>query len=160
MARLEELKLTHRLLMKAYRYRAVDWRPGARLSKPLPECNLALVTTAGLHLSSQPPFDASTRGGDFSFREIPGDISVRELKISHRSTAFERTGARRDRNLVFPLDRLRELVERGELGALNRRHFSFMGSISAPGRLIAKTAPQVAMKLREDGVDAVFLVPV
>ena len=160
MARLEELKLTHRLFMKAYRYRSVAWSPGARLSKPLRECKLALITTAGLHLSSQPPFDASIRGGDFTFREIPGDISVRGLKISHRSTAFEHTGARQDRNLVFPLDRCRELVERGDLGGLNHRHFSFMGSISAPGRLIAKTAPQVAQKLRDDGVDAVFLVPV
>jgi D-proline reductase (dithiol) PrdB len=160
MARLEELKLTHRLFMKAYRYRSVDWRPGARLGKPLTECKLALISTAGLHPPSQPPFDASIRGGDFSFREIPGDISVRELKISHRSTAFERTGARRDRNLAFPLDRCRELVERGELGALNHRHFTFMGAISAPGRLIGKTAPQVAQKLREDGVDAALLVPV
>jgi len=160
MARLEELKLTHRLFMKAYRYRSVNWRPGARMAKPLRDSKLALITTAGLHLSSQPPFDASIRGGDFSFREIPGDVSVRELKISHRSTAFDHAGARQDRNLVFPLDRCRELVERGGLGALNHRHFSFMGSISAPGRLISKTAPVVAGKLHEDGVEAVFLVPV
>jgi D-proline reductase (dithiol) PrdB len=160
MARIADLKLAHRLFMKAFRYRSVDWRPGARLDKTLRDSKLALITTAGLHLPPQPPFDPSVRGGDFSFREIPGDVNIRELKISHCSTAFERTGARQDRNLVFPLDRCRELVERGELGALNHRHFSFMGSISAPGRLIAKTAPQVALKLREDGVDAVFLVPV
>lgn len=160
MARLEELKLTHRLFMKAYRYRSVDWSPGARLAKPLRESKLALISTAGLHLSSQPPFDRFVRGGDCNFREIPGDVSVRELKISHRSTAFERTGARQDRNLVFPLDRCRELVERGDLGGLNHRHFSFMGAISAPGRLVGKTAPAVAEKLRGDGIDAVFLVPV
>jgi D-proline reductase (dithiol) PrdB len=82
------------------------------------------------------------------------------LKISHRSTAFDRSGARKDRNLILPLDRFRELVERGELGALNYRHFSFMGAITAPGRLISKTAPAVAGLLREDDVDAVFLVPV
>ncbi len=146
--------------MKAYRYRSFDWRPGARLAKPLRESKLALVTTAGLHLSSQPPFDVSVRGGDFTFREIPCDIDVGELKIAHRSAAFELTGARRDRNLVFPLDPCREMVERGELGALNHRHFSFMGSISAPGRLVGKTAPQVAQKLHEDGVDAAFLIPV
>lgn len=160
MARLEELKLTHRLFMKAYRYRSLDWRPGARLTKLLPESKLALITTAGLHLSGQPPFDGSIRGGDVSFREIPADVNVHGLKISHRSTAFDRTGARKDRNLIFPLERLRELVERGGLGGLNHRHFSFMGAISAPGRLIGKTAPVVALKLHEDDVDAVFLVPV
>ncbi|MBI1982664.1 MAG: hypothetical protein HYS61_00515 [Acidobacteria bacterium] len=160
MARLEELKLTHRLFMKAYRYRSLDWRPGARLAKPLRESKLALITTAGLHLASQPPFDVSVRGGDFSCREVSSDVDIRELKIAHRSTAFERAGARKDRNLVFPLDRCRELVERGELGALSHRHFSFMGAITSPGRLIGKTAPAVAGMLREDGVDAVFLVPV
>jgi D-proline reductase (dithiol) PrdB len=160
MARLEELKLTHRLFMKAYRYRSLDWRPGARLSGPLRESKLALITTAGLHRSGQRPFDRSVRGGDCGFREISAGVNVRELKISHRSTAFDRSGARKDRNLILPLDRFRELVERGELGALNYRHFSFMGAITAPGRLISKTAPAVAGLLREDDVDAVFLVPV
>ena len=159
MARLEELKLVHRLFMKAYRCRSCDWRPGARLVRPLRESKLALITTAGLHVPSQSAFSASIRGGDFSFREIPEDISLRGLKISHCSRAFERSGARQDRNLVFPLDRCRELVERGELGALNHRHFSFMGAISAPARLISRTAPQVTRMLGDDGVDAVLLVP-
>jgi D-proline reductase (dithiol) PrdB len=46
------------------------------------------------------------------------------------------------------------------VGALNHRHFSFMGSITAPGRLISETAPAVAQLLQEDQVDAAFLVPV
>ena len=49
MARLEDLKLSHRLFMKAYRYRSVGWWPGARLAKPLSEAKVALVSTAGLH---------------------------------------------------------------------------------------------------------------
>jgi len=81
------------------------------------------------------------------------------LKIAQRSSDFDQTGAREDRNLVFPLDRFRELAERGEIGGLNGRQFSFMGSISAPGRLISDSAPRVAETLREDGVDAAFLVP-
>jgi D-proline reductase (dithiol) PrdB len=46
------------------------------------------------------------------------------------------------------------------VGALNHRHFSFMGSITAPGRLISETAPAVAQLLQEDQVDAALLVPV
>ena len=87
-------------------------------------------------------------------------MDVQALRIAHRSSAFDQTGALQDRNLVFPLDRLRELVERREVGSLNHRHVSFMGSITAPGHLISETAPQVAAELREDQVDAVFLVPV
>ena len=67
--------------------------------------------------------------------------------------------ALQDRNLVFPLDRFRELAAQGTIGTLNHRHFSFMGSISAPGRLISETAAAVAALLRQDEVDAAFLVP-
>jgi D-proline reductase (dithiol) PrdB len=160
MARLEDLTLAHRLFMRAYRYRHVDWSPGARLAKPINSAKLALISSAGLHLPTQQPFDESIRGGDFSFRELPDGVDVQTLLIAHRSSAFERAGALEDRNLVFPLDRFRELVERGELGSLNHRHFSFMGSISAPGRLITQTTPAVASELHRDNVDAVFLVPV
>lgn len=145
--------------MKAYKFRSVDWRPGAALSKPLHECRLALVTTAALHLPDQPAFDLAFRGGDPTYRELPGNVEVKQLRIAHRSSAFDQSGALRDRNLVFPLDRFRELEEKGAIVGLNHRHFSFMGSITAPGRLIAETAPTVAQKLAQDQVDAVFLVP-
>ena len=160
MARLKDLPLAHRLFMQAYRYRTVDWSPGAQLARPISASKLALITSAGLHLPTQPPFDKSIRGGDFSCRELPSDIDIQSLLIAHRSSAFERAGALEDRNLVFPLERLRELVDRGEVGSLNHRHFSFMGSISAPSRLIAEKAPAVAADLRLDNVEAVLLVPV
>ncbi|MGE5324262.1 MAG: glycine/sarcosine/betaine reductase selenoprotein B family protein, partial [Actinomycetota bacterium] len=100
------------------------------------------------------------RGGDFSFRELPGGLDVNELQIAHRSSAFDQSGALKDRNLVFPLDRFRELVDQKALGSLNYRHFSFMGSITAPRRLITETGPAVAALLEKDRVDAAFLVPV
>ncbi len=159
MARLEDIPLTHRLFVEAYPFRTVDWSPGARLVKPLSQCRLALITTAGMHLTSQVPFDTDFRGGDFSFRELPNTVNVSDLKISHRSSDFDQTGARKDANLVFPLDRFRELEAQGQIAELNHRHFSFMGSISAPGRLISESAPKVAQMLRHDGADAVFLVP-
>lgn len=159
MARLEDLKLTHRLFVETYPFRTVDWSPGARLAKPLARSKLALITSAGVHLPGQHSFDLAFRGGDFSFRELPDTLDVRHLKIAQRSSDFDQTGAREDRNLVFPLDRFRELEERGDIGELNHRHFSFMGSISAPGGLMSESAPRVAEMLRADGVDAAFLVP-
>jgi D-proline reductase (dithiol) PrdB len=66
----------------------------------------------------------------------------------------------RDRNLAFPLDRFRELVAEGILGSLSDRHLSFMGSITAPGRLLRDTAPEAARTLRAGGVSLAFLVPV
>lgn len=160
MAAIEDLRMAHRLFMKAYRYRSVDWRPGARLMKPLSAATLVIISTAGLHLPDQAAFDETVKGGDPSFRELPGTVDVRQLEIAHRSSAFDQTGIRQDRNLAFPLDRCRELAAQGRLGALNARHFSFMGSITAPDRLTTETAPQVAAMLQEDKVDAALLLPV
>jgi D-proline reductase (dithiol) PrdB len=160
MASLDELNLTHRLFMKAYRYRSVDWAPGARLARPLSEVKLAIISTAGLHLPEQTAFDDAVRGGDPSFRELSVDVQIDKLKIAHRSSAFDQTGVLKDRNLAFPLDRCRELISRGKLGALNYRHFSCMGSITAPEKLVRETAPEIAAKLQQDKVDAAFLLPV
>jgi D-proline reductase (dithiol) PrdB len=159
MARLSDLKARHQIFLRSYRFRSHDWRPGARLVKPLKKSSLALVSSAGLHLPSQPPFNLSQKGGDISFRQIPADVDVQELRTSHRSSAYDRSGAEKDRNLVFPLDRLREMLQRGEIGAIARRHLSLMGSITAPGDLVRTTAPRIAQSLLDDAVDAVLLVP-
>lgn len=66
----------------------------------------------------------------------------------------------RDRNLALPLDRLRKLVVDHELGEVAPRHLSFMGSITAPGRLIRDSAPEAAQLLLDDHVDVALLVPV
>lgn len=162
MATYDEMSLRVRLFMRAYpfgRY-AIDPVPCAPLRRPLAEARLAVVTTAGLHTREQTPFDHAINLGDTSYREIPGDIDVQTLLESHESDAFDHAGVTADRNLVFPLDRLRELVQGGEIGRLNRRHFSFMGSIINPRRLIDVTAPEVARALREDAVDCALLTPV
>jgi len=162
MASYEDLKLPVRLFMQAYPFfrAALDPVPYAPLRKPLRESHVALVTTAGLHTPAQPAFDSSIRMGDSSFREIPGSIDPQSLLESHKSDSFDHAGIQADRNVAFPLDRFRELASRGEIGSLNRRHFSFMGSIIEPSQLIYATAPQVALLLAMDGVDVVFLTPV
>jgi len=160
MAKLSDLKWRDRLFMQTYRYRRYDWLPGVRLGKPLAASRMAVITTAALHLPEQPPFDESFKGGDFSYRIIPATADLTALRMSHRSEAFDPAGIERDRNVAFPLDRFREMVGEGELGSISPRHYSFMGSIPAPGRLMKQSAPEVLARLREDEVDAVFLVPV
>ena len=160
MAKISDLKLAYQLFMKAYPYRRVDWRPGAVLRKPLPDAKIAVVTTAAFYRPDQPPFDNSRLGGDCSYRIIPLDTDLTVLRIAHRSDALDLRGIAADKNLALPLDRLRSLAEEGVIGSVAPRHFSFMGSITAPGRLIANTAPEVARMLAEDGVNAVFLTPV
>lgn len=160
MAKLTDLKLAYRLFMQAYPYRQVDWRPGANLTKPVKEARVAIVTTAGLHTPDQPAFDLSIKGGDWSYRRLDAGVDLATLRIAHRSDAFDVSGLEADKNLALPLDRLKSLARDGVIGEVAPRHFSFMGSIAAPGRLIADTAPEVARALLDDAVDAVLLTPV
>ncbi len=160
MAHLSDLKLKYRALIQGYPFRRVDWRPGACLTKPLKEARIALVTTAGLYLPDQIPFDQSFRHDDCSYREIPWGTPVDMLQIGQSSDAFDHSGIEADRNLTLPLDRLQELIEGGSVGEAAPRHFSIMGSIIAPARLISDSGPEIARKLCEDQVDGVLLAPV
>lgn len=160
MGDLSEFSLSMRIFLQAYPWRRVPPVPWSPLRRPLNESRVALVTSAGFVLPGQAPFDEGIRGGDTSFRIIPDDALVRELIDSQRSESFDHGGMRQDPNLALPLDRLRELAARGRVGAVAPRHLSYMGSITAPGRLIRQTAVEGAAILTQDQVDAALLVPV
>ncbi len=123
----------------------------------LAQRRVAIVTTAGIHLRSDQPFD--TGGAGIDYRVIPGDVAPADLVMSHASVNFDRTGFQSDWNVVFPLDRLKELVRDKIVGAVAAFHYSFMGAIPKIERYEPK-ARELAAMLRNDGVDAVLLSPV
>jgi D-proline reductase (dithiol) PrdB len=135
---------------------AVPWTP-ARV--PLEDATVALVTLAGVHLRSQPAFDMQNADGDASFRLIPRTVSPADLTITH--DYYDHAAADRDVNVVFPLERLRELATAGRIGRVAPRHVGAMGHIldREERRLVAESAPAIARLLREDGVDYVVLSP-
>ena len=159
-AEIADLPFSVRLFLAAYRWRKIDPLPWSVPRLPLRDSRIALVSTAGLVAPGQTPFDEHVKGGDWSYREIPDDADVASLVEYHRSQSFDHSGVAADANVAFPLDRLHELAAAGVIGSCNRRHFSFMGSITAPGRLIQRSAPEVADALVQDAVDAVVLVPI
>jgi D-proline reductase (dithiol) PrdB len=122
---------------------------------PLRERRVALISTAGLHRREDRPF---TVGGAADFRLIPGDMPAKDLVMSHVSTNFDRVGFQQDWNIVFPIDRLRELATAGVIGSVAKAHYSFMGAADPRG--MESSARRLASLLRNDGVDAVLLVPV
>jgi D-proline reductase (dithiol) PrdB len=146
-------------ILRGYSWRRIDPVPLAPLRKPIADSCVAIVSTAGLVPPGAHPFDKIGAGGDVSYRVVPADTEVQTLRDYHRSKGFDHTGIARDRNLAFPLDRLRELVDSGEIGRSAPRHISFMGSISEPDGLIEQTAPEAARLLVEDGVDVAILLP-
>jgi len=132
----------------------VPWSPP---SKPLCKSRVALVSTAGVHHSWQDPFDMKDPDGDPSFREIGSHGN--DLTITH--DYYDHTDADLDINIVFPFERLHELVREGVVGEVAAAHYSFMGHITGPhvGTLINRTAPEVARRLKADKVDVVLLTP-
>jgi D-proline reductase (dithiol) PrdB len=166
-AQLDEIDFSERLFLKGYPFKKYAPRADnpasvamTPLKKPLAECTVALVTTAGFSLPDQPPFDVTIKMGDSSFRELPSTISPQVLEMNQRSWTFDKTGILRDRNLALPLDRLRELHIHGEIGKVAPRHYSFMGSIVGPRKLMNEYAPEVGRRLSVDKVDVVLLTPV
>jgi len=123
------------------------------------DARVAVVTAAGVHLRSQEPFDMENPEGDASFRVLPPDADVGELVITH--DYYDHRAADQDINCVYPIERIKELVDRGELGSLAPRHVGMMGHIygAQRERLIRQSAPEIAALLREDRVDAVLATP-
>lgn len=122
--------------------------------KVLTQRRISIISTAGLHRRGDRPFAGRT--GDY--RVIPGDIKAKDLVMTHISTNFDRTGFQLDWNVVFPLDRLRELAEEGAIGSVAAYHYSFMGATD-PAEM-EPAARNLAELLKGDGVDAALLVPV
>lgn len=160
MAKISDMKMKYRIFMKTYKYRSLDWRPGVFLEKPLKESRIGVITTAAFHAPTQDPFDRDYPGGDPSFRILPEDTELNELKTVHPSDSFDHSGIDSDANLSLPLDRLRELRMEGLIGESAPRHLSFLGLILSPEKLISDTAERAADIFLEDKVDGVLLTPV
>ena len=122
---------------------------------PLSERRVAIVATAGLHKKDDRPFTFDP--GDL-YRIIPGDIEAKDLVISHVSTNFDHSAFQQDWNVLFPIDRLKELVKDGTIGSVADYHYSFMGATD-PSQM-ESAARELSKILKKDNVDAVLLLPV
>lgn len=127
------------------------------LRRPLDQATVALVSTAGVHVDDQIPFDVSTTAGDPSFRLIPDDVDLDRLQFTH--THYDTAPANEDPNVVFPLERLHEFVDEGRLGSTSPIHVGLMGFNPDPTKIADETAPEVARLLVDAGVDVVVLGP-
>ena len=138
--------------MPSKTYNAPDIAP---VKKKLKECRVALVSTAGVHLKEDEPFD--TTGSDPTYRVVPGASQMEDLMITHGH--YDDSQAHLDINVVFPIDRLRELKDEGVIGSIASNYYTFRGYIPKIRPLIKKSAPEVAEALVKDQVDIAILTP-
>jgi D-proline reductase (dithiol) PrdB len=147
--------LSRTLTVPELRRLTSDTIPWSPLQRPIQEATVALVATSGVHLRADKPFDLD--GGDASFRVIPRTANAGDLAISHR--AYDRTDALYDINLVFPLQRLRELEAEGVIDRVAERHYTFgLVEVGHAAELVAQ-GREVGRLLKRDQVDLALFVP-
>jgi D-proline reductase (dithiol) PrdB len=157
------LDFATRQVMKAWAARQIpDAIPFTPLAKPLRECTVALVSTAGVARTDDQPFDQERERrdpwwGDPSFRVIPLGTTERDVRLYHMH--IDPRFGEADLDVVLPMRRLTELAQEGIVGQPAPRHYSLMGYILEPTVLVEETAPMIVERMRLDGVDAAGLVP-
>lgn len=131
---------------------AYDSTPWAPFTKPLSQAKIAALSTGGVYIEGQPPFDTN---GDWSYRVIPLDTPLENFRVAH--THYDTEGIAEDVDAVLPLHRLLELEAEGIIGQAQDPTYSFMGYIPDPSGLMEATGPEVAERLVADGVDGVVI---
>ena len=155
MPRLDRLPQLNRNNLVTFPAQVNDTAPFAVPGKLLAACRLAIVTTAGVHRRGDRLFGP----GDQTHRVIPSDTPSVDIVQSHTSLGFDRTAIMRDLNISFPIDRLRELAARGELGGLAPNFYSFMGAQREAARIEKETGPEVGRRLRDEGANLALITP-
>jgi len=137
----------------------IPWTP---LSRPLTESTVALVSSAGLALRTDRPFDQEGEQqnpwwGDPSYRVLPRTATAQDVKLYHLH--IHPRVVEKDLNTLMPLERLLTLEANGEIGRSAAHHYSFMGYILQPQVLLEQSAPAMIERMKRDGVNVVVLVP-
>ncbi len=134
-----------------------DLVPLAPLRTPLKAARVGFVSSAGIQPKGTVPFDVVHPIGDYSFRRVPSGTSVADLEI--HQIKYPTDGAARDLNVIFPIERLRELVTEGVIGELTRDLFSFIGYNMDPDRFERTLAEELADAVAGEHPDVVLLAP-
>ena len=137
----------------------IPWTP---LDKSISETTFTLMTSAGISMKSDVPFDmdrekAEPTWGDPSYREIPKTVTENDIEVNHLhvNTAY----IQQDLNVILPLARFQEFEQEGLIGKLAPTCYSYYGYQTDPTVLLNETMPQVAERMRQENVEAVLLTP-
>ena len=144
---------------------AIDEPPVfAPLKKPLRQCRVALLTSAGVYLKdSQESFDLEGERreptwGDPSFRVIPSDVRQEQVGVAHLH--INSADILEDLDVVLPIRTFRKLEAEGVIGELAGEHYSFMGYQDRALAGWRETyGPQLVQRLNERAVDVLLLAP-
>ena len=129
----------------------------APLEKALSAARVGFVSSAGVQPKGAVPFDVVHPVGDYTFRRVPRDTSVADLEI--HQIKYPTEGAVRDLNVIFPIERLRDLVTDGTIAGRTDDLFSFIGYNMDPDRFERTLAEELADAVAGEHPDVVLLAP-
>ena len=137
----------------------IPWTP---LSKPVGYTTFALVTSAGISLKSDPPFDMEREKqeptwGDPTSRKLPRDTKESDITVNHLH--INCTPIFEDINVILPLARMAELEAEGAIGALAPTAYSYYGFQWDSTEFLEKGIAPMAETMTSEGVEAVLLTP-
>jgi len=137
----------------------IPWTP---MSKPLSQSTIALVTSAGISLKSDPPFDMERERreplwGDRSFRMIPRETTEKDIDVNHLH--INTTYIKQDINVILPLTRMAEFEKEGVIGRLAATAYSFYGFQWQNNDFLKEAIEPISKNMRLEGVEAVFMSP-
>ena len=153
MARLEDIPQPTRDAVVAAPCPVFETKPFV-VGPPLAQRRVAIVSSAALIRRGDKPFPF----GSAECRFLPASMPAGGILTSHVSINFDRAGFQRDLNVVYPIDRLRDLMHEGVIGGVANTHYSVMGSTD-PAAMV-ESADGIAAALKADFVNAVVLAPV
>jgi D-proline reductase (dithiol) PrdB len=137
----------------------IPWTP---MSKPLKQTTLALVTSAGISLKTDPPFNMERERreifwGDRSYRIIPRGTTENDIDVNHLhiNTKY----IRQDINVMLPLKRMVEFEQEGTIGHLAPSSFSFYGYQWENKDFLKEAIEPISKKMKYEGVEAVLMTP-
>jgi len=124
----------------------------ADVTKELKDMTIALATAAGVHLKDDKRFNLA---GDTSYRVVPNAAGTPAMMVTHGG--YDNADVNKDINCMFPVDRLNELAAEGFIKAAAPNHYAFMGGGGDQSAFTNQTGPEIAKRLKHEGVDAVVL---
>jgi D-proline reductase (dithiol) PrdB len=137
----------------------IPWTP---MSHPLSQTTIALVTSAGISLKSDPPFDMVREKreplwGDHSFREIPRGSTEKDIEVNHLhiNTSY----IKQDINVILPLARMAEFEKEKIIGRLAPTSYSFYGFQWKSTDYLKGAIEPISMRMKLERVEAVLMTP-
>jgi len=137
----------------------IPWTP---LAKPLNQTTLALATSAGISLKTDPPFDMEREKkeaiwGDRSYRAIPRGTTEKDIEVNHLH--INTNYIKRDINVILPLTRMAEFEQEKIIGRLAPTSYSFYGFQWENTDFLKEAIEPISKKMKLEGVEAVLMTP-